>query len=43
MKGKEQRVARKRERKIILKGGQEYILPSQLDQLKTGLGDKGLL
>ena len=40
---KEEEVDRKRGVKTILKSGQEWSLPAQLGQLKTGQGGKGLL
>ena len=40
---KEQKEDRRRGRKTILKNGQEWTLPAQLGQLKTGQGGKGLL
>ena len=42
-KGKEEEVARRRDGKTILKGRQEWTLPAQLGQLKTGQGGKELL
>ena len=40
---KEQKEDRRRGGKTILKNGQEWTLPAQLGQLKTGQGGKGLL
>ena len=40
---KEQKEDRRRGEKTILKNGQEWTLPAQLGQLKTGQGGKGLL
>ena len=43
MKGKEEVVDRRKDRKPILKSGQEWTLPAQLGQMKTGQGEEGLL
>ena len=42
-KGKEEEVAGRRDGKTILKSRQEWTLPAQLGQLKTGQGRKELL
>ena len=42
-KDKEQKEDRRRVGKTILKNRQEWTLPAQLEQLKTGQGGKGLL
>ena len=41
--GKEKEADRRRGGKTILKSGQEWTLPAQLGQLKTGQDGKGLL
>ena len=43
MKGKRKRGRQKKSGKTISKSGQEWILPAQLGQLKTGQDGKGLL
>ena len=43
MKGKEKEADRRRGGKTISKSGQEWTLPAQLGQLKTGQDGKGLL
>ena len=43
MKGKRKRADRRRDGKTVSKNGQEWTLPAQLGQLKTGLDGKGLL
>ena len=43
MKGKRKRGDRRRGGKTISKSGQEWTLPAQLGQLKTGQDGKGLL
>ena len=43
VKGKEKEADRRRGGKTISKSGQEWTLPAQLGQLKTGQDGKGLL
>ena len=43
VKGKRKEADRRRGGKTILKSGQEWTLPAQLEQLKTGQDGKGLL
>ena len=42
-KGKKEEVDRRRGEKTLLKSGEEWTLPAQLGQLKTGKVGKGLL
>ena len=43
MRGKRKKADRRRGGKTISKSGQEWALPAQLGQLKTGQDRKGLL